>query len=110
MESWNRQVSLPELELRDLDRDGDLDLLAMRWDAENPDPLLFLNDGSGHSSWKPFEFGLRDLYYSFLDLDGDEGHDILLTLNYPPDHIFVVRGLGCPEFLPFVCRDCSAGN
>ena len=59
LESWNRQVSLPELELRDLDRDGDLDLLAMPWDAENPDPLLFLNDGSGHFSWKSFEYGLR---------------------------------------------------
>jgi hypothetical protein len=112
LESFDRQVSLPELELRDLDRDGDLDLLAMPWDADNPDPLLFLNDGNGYFSWKPFDFGLRggDLYFTFLDLDGDGGHDILLTLNYPPEYVFAIRDLGCPVFLPLVCREHAAGR
>jgi hypothetical protein len=100
------------LELRDMDRDDDLDLLAKSWDdGDQPGPQLFLNDGSGYFTWKPFEFGVeRDLYYTFIDLDGDGGHDILLTLNYPPDYVFVIRDLGCPVFLPFVCRDWSADH
>lgn len=83
--------------MRDLDRDGDLDLLALPWDADNPDPLLFLNDGSGYFGWKPFDFGLRggDLYHTFLDLDGDGGHDIVLTLNFPPEYVYAIRDLGC---------------
>jgi hypothetical protein len=112
LESLERQVGIPELELRDLDWGGDLDLLAMPWDTDNPDPLLFLNDGNGYFSWKPFDFGLRggDLYFTFLDLDGDGGHDMLLTLNYPPDYVFAIRDLGCPVFLPLICRDHAAGR
>lgn len=112
LESVGRQVWLPKLDLLDLDRDGDLDLLAFPWDADNPDPLLFLNDGNGYFSWKPFDFGIRggDLYYTFIDLDGDGGHDILLTLNFPPDYVFAIRDLGCSVFLPLVCRNYSAGN
>ena len=108
LESLDRQVWIPSLELRDLDQDGDLDLLAMPWDADNPDPLLFLNDGKGYFSWKPFDFGLQggDLYFTFLDLDGDGGHDMLLTLNYPPEYVFAIRDLGCPVFLPLICRRC----
>ena len=107
MEGEDRQVWLPELDLVDLDRDGDLDLLAFPWDADNPDPLLFVNDGNGYFSWKPFGFGLQggELYFTFLDLDGDGGHDILLTLDYPPEYVFAVRDLGCPVFLPFICRN-----
>jgi len=95
--SFDRQVWLPELELRDFDRDGDLDLLAMPWDADSPDPLLFLNDGHGYFGWEPFDFGLHggDLYYTFLDLDGDGGHDIVLTLNFPPEYVYARRDLGC---------------
>ena len=100
------------LELRDMDRDGDLDFLAKSWDdLDQPGPQLFLNDGSGYFTWQPFEFGVgRDLHYTFIDLDDDGGHDILLTLNYPPDYVFAIRDLGCPVFLPFVCCNCSAGN
>jgi hypothetical protein len=107
LESLDRQVGIPSLELRDLDQDGDLDLLAMPWDSDNPDPLLFLNDGNGYFSWKPFDFGLQggDLYFTFLDLDGDGGHDILLTLDYPPEYVFAIRDLGCPVFLPLICRN-----
>jgi hypothetical protein len=106
LESLDRQVWIPSLELLDLDRDGDLDLLAMPWDADNPDPQLFLNDGNGDFSWEPFDFGLQggDLYFTFLDLDGDGGHDMLLTLNYPPEYVFAIRDLGCPVFLPLICR------
>ena len=97
LEGFDRPVSTPYLELRDFDRDGDLDLLAMPWDAERPDPLLFLNDGHGVFRRQAFDFGLQggDLYLTFLDLEGDGGHDVLLTLNFPPDRVFVHRDLGC---------------
>lgn len=97
--SWRATSGNPRrtLELRDMDRDGDLDLLAKPWDPDKPEPLLFLNDGSGYFTWPPFEFGLRggDLYCTFIDLEGDGGHDMVLTLNFPPDYVFVIRDLGC---------------
>jgi hypothetical protein len=105
LESSDRQVCIPSLELHDLDRDGDLDLLAKPWDADNPDPLLFLNDGSGHFSREPLDFRLTYLYYAFLDLDGDSGHDILFATFAPPEDVYVIRDLGYPVFLPFVCRN-----
>jgi hypothetical protein len=96
------------LELRDMDRDGDLDLLAKPWNCDHPEPLLFLNDGNGYFAWQPIGFSMRggDLYYAFIDLDGDGGQDILLTLNFPPDYVEVIRDLGCPVFLPLICRKC----
>ena len=102
LEAFDRPVSTPELELRDFDRDGDLDLIAMPWDAESPDPLLFLNDGHGVFHRQAFDFGLQggDLYLTFLDLEGDGGHDVLLTLNFPPDRVFVHRDLGCAASTP----------
>jgi hypothetical protein len=110
LESLDRQVSIPSLELRDLDRDGDLDLLARPWDADDPDPLLFLNDDSGPFSRESLDFRLTYLYYTFLDLDGDGGHDIVSATFAPPEDIYAIRDLGCPVFVPFVCLDCSAGN
>jgi len=85
------------IEVRDVDRDGDLDLLAKPWDADHPDPLLLLNDGSGVFTWGVLGTQLRggDLWYAFLDLEGDGGLDLLLTLNYPPDKVFAVRQVGC---------------
>ena len=41
-----------------------------------------------------------DLYYAFLDLEGDGGHDLLLTLNFPPDYVFALRDLGCATASP----------
>jgi hypothetical protein len=100
------------LELRDMDRDGDLDMIAKTYDADHPEPLIFLNDGSGYFTWQPLAFGMRggDNSFVFIDLEGDGGHDILLTLNFPPDYVEVIRDLGCPVFLPLVCRNWSAGN
>jgi hypothetical protein len=92
------------LELWDMDRDGHLDIMAKTYDADHPKPLLLLNDGNGTFTWQPFEFsmGRGDLYYVFIDLEGDGGHDILLTLNVPPDYVEAIRDLGCPAFLPLV--------
>ena len=97
-----RQVWIPDLELRDLDHDNDLDLLAKPWDDQDPDPLLFLNDGSGHFSLQPLDFGLTYIYYAFLDLDGDSSHDIVMDTYAPPEEIYAIRDMGCPLFLPFV--------
>jgi hypothetical protein len=105
LEPLDRQVWIRSLELRDLDRDGDPDLLARPWDPDNPNPLLFLNDGNGIFSWQPFDFGLWSLYYTFLDLDGDGGHDLVFATCAPPEDIYVIRDLGCAVFLPLVCRD-----
>jgi hypothetical protein len=44
-------------------------------------------------------------YHTFLDLDGDSGHDILFATFAPPEDVYVIRDLGCPVFLPFVCRN-----
>jgi hypothetical protein len=93
----NAGVVRPVLELQDVDRDGDLDLWGNSWDLSNPEPLLWLNNGSGVLRHQPFSFGLRnsDWYFAFVDMEGDGGHDVLLTLNFPPDHVFVIRDLGC---------------
>jgi len=104
----DRRVGIPKLELRDLDRDGDLDLLAKPWDADNPGPLLFLNDGSGHFSREPLDFKLTYLYYTFLDLDGDGGHDIVFATFAPPEDFYAIRDLGCPAFLPFISHNWSS--
>jgi len=104
LEALDRRVWIPSLELRDLDHDGDLDLLAFPWDDQDPDPLLFLNDGAGHFRQRPLKFGLTYLNYTFLDLDGDDGHDMVMATFAPPEDVYVIRDLGCPAFLPFICR------
>lgn len=110
LEPLDRQVWIPSLALRDLDRDRDLDLLARPWDDQDPNPLLFLNDGNGHFSRELLDFNLTYLYYTFLDLDGNGGHDIVFATFAPPEDIYAIRDLGCPVFLPFVCRSWSTGN
>ncbi len=99
-----------QLELRDIDHDEDQDLIARPQDDQDPNPLLFLNDGNGYFSWQSLDFGLGSLYYTFLDLDGDGGHDIVFSTYAPPEDIYAIRHLGWPVFLPLVCRSCSAGN
>jgi hypothetical protein len=93
----NVGVVIPVLELQDVDRDGDLDLWGKSWDTSHPEPLLLLNNGNGVFRHQPFSLGLRnaDWYFAFVDMEGDGGHDVLLTLNFPPDYVFVIRDLGC---------------
>ncbi len=109
-QSDNDDAWIYEMWLRDIDRDGDMDLLARHLDWREPDPLLFLNDGSGHFSHQPLDFGVPYLYQTFLDLDGDGGHDIVYVEGAPPQRVYAIRDLGCPVFLPLVCRNWSAGN
>jgi len=110
LESLDRQVWIRSLALRDLDHDGDQDLLAFPWDDQDPNPLLFLNDGNGHFSREFLDFKLTYLWYTFVDLDGDDGHDIVSASFAPPEDIYAIRDLGCPMFLPFICRNYPAGN
>ena len=90
--------------LLDLDGDKDLDLIVRLEDVQDPDPVVFLNDGSGIFSRQPLHFGLPYLYYDFLDLDGDGGQDLVYATYVPPEDIYVIRDLGCPIFLPLVMR------
>jgi len=89
----------------DIDRDQDMDLIARTWGTDDPNPLLFLNNGNGVFRRQPFDFGLRSLYYTFLDLDGDGGHDLVFATFAPPEDIYAIRDLGCPIFLPLVLRN-----
>jgi hypothetical protein len=106
----NRDAYVYQLHLWDVDRDQDLDLIARPYDLPDPSPLLYLNDGAGYFSREPLDFQVEYLYYSFLDLDGDGGHDIVNASASPPEDYFIIRELGCPVFLPFVCRNCSVGH
>lgn len=71
--------------------DGDLDLIARPWDDRDPFPVLFLNDGWGRFHQVPFAQDLPYLYYDFLDLDGDGGHDLVFATTAPPEEIYVIR-------------------
>ncbi len=106
----DRKVWIPYLELRDLDRDGDMDLLAKHTDYEDPDPLLFLNDGQGRYRRQPLDFHLTYLYYSFLDLDRDGGQDLVMVEFPPPEDAYAIRDRGCPVFLPLICQRCPSDN
>jgi hypothetical protein len=108
-QSDNDDPYIYRLQLMDMDRDQDMDLIARPWDDQDPNPLLFLNDGRGHFSQHPLDL-LPYLYYTFLDLDADGGHDLVLATAAPPEDIYAIRDLGCPVFLPFVCHNQPAGN
>jgi hypothetical protein len=104
-QSNNNNSWIRSLELRDMDHDGDLDLLARPFDGMNPGPLLFLNDGNGLFSRLPFDYGFWSLYYTFIDLDGDGGNDIVSATYAPPEDIYIIRDLGCPVFLPVISHN-----
>jgi hypothetical protein len=98
------------LQLMDLNRDQEIDLIARPWDDSAPNPHLFLNNGNGYFSRKLLDFKLPYIYYAFLDLDGDDGHDLVYASYAPPEDIYIIRQLGCPVFLPFICANYSSGN
>lgn len=97
--NWRATSGNPRrtLEIRDFNRDGDLDLIAKTYNADRPEPLLFLNDGSGIFALQKLDYSMRggDTSFAFIDLEGDGGLDIIFTLNFPPDYVEVVKDLGC---------------
>ncbi len=86
-----------DLLLRDMDLDGDQDLIARAWNEADPDPLFYLNDGAGHFQRYPVELDMW-LYYTFLDVDNDQRQDLAFsTFAFaPPEQIYLIRNLGCP--------------
>jgi hypothetical protein len=95
--------------LLDLDMDGHLDIVATSVGGQ--EPLFYLNNGDGTFRPLPNVFNIgKDDLFTFLDLDQDGYLDVLWA--YPalygeacPEQHFIVRALGCPVFLPFVCRN-----
>jgi hypothetical protein len=104
LEGLDRPVWIPRVVLRDLDSDGDADVLALPWDDQDPEPIVFVNDGSGHFARTRLKSGVPYLYYALLDLDKDGGDDVVFATYAPPEDIYVIRDLGCPLFLPDVRR------
>jgi hypothetical protein len=96
-QSDNNDAHVYQLEMRDIDQDQDLDLIARPWDPVDPNPLLYLNDGSGTFAQEKLDFQVEYLNYAFLDLEGDGGHDIVNARDWPPEDYFLIRDLGCTE-------------
>jgi len=85
-----------DLLLRDMDLDGDEDLIARHWTDSDPDPLLYLNDGAGHYVLYPLDLDMW-LYHTFLDVDNDQRLDLAFSTYAfaPPEEIYLIRNLGC---------------
>ena len=96
--SVNSDPAFGRVELIDFDRNGAVDVLARPWDPDDPEPLVYLNDGSGSFSAITHDFNIEWLYFEFLDLDGDGGRDIVVAWatdgsgNVPVE---IIRDLGC---------------
>ncbi len=97
--------------LLDLDMDEHLDIVAAPT-GDPQGPMFYLNSGDGTYSHLPNVFNIgTDNVFTFLDSDQDGFLDVLWSFGGVPNEAhYLVRALGCPVFLPFVCRNCSAGN
>jgi hypothetical protein len=86
-----------DLLLRDMDLDGDQDLIARHWTDGDPDPLLYLNDGAGRYALYLLDLDMW-LYHTFLDVDNDQRLDLAFSTyaQTPPEEIYLIRNLGCP--------------
>ncbi|MGD8555180.1 MAG: FG-GAP-like repeat-containing protein, partial [Anaerolineales bacterium] len=98
-QSPNSDPWIINLLLLDLNGDGDLDIAAQTMGGD-PDTLpVYVNDGWGTFSAPQFELSILHTWlYTFVDLDGDGGLDILTS--YPagessPEMHFIARDLGC---------------
>jgi hypothetical protein len=101
--------------LLDLDMDGHVDIVAAPM-GDTQGPLFYRNNGNGTFRPLPNVFNIEtDNLFTFFDIDQDGFLDVLWS--YPgcydgtcPEVHFLVRALGCPVFLPSVCRNYPAGN
>jgi hypothetical protein len=113
-QSDNNDPWIIRVHLLDLDTDGHLDIVAAQTGPQGP--MFYLNSGDGTYGPLPnvFNIGTGTLF-TFFDIDQDGFLDVLWSWGgcqhgaCPEDH-FLVRALGCPVFLPLVCRNWSAGN
>jgi hypothetical protein len=98
-QSPNSDPWIINLLLLDLDGDGDLDITTQTMGGAPETLPVYVNDGWGTFSVRSFELGILHTWlYTFVDLDGDGGLDILTS--YPagessPEMHFVARNLGC---------------
>lgn len=93
--NYEHSAYVYRLDLLDIDKDGDLDLIARPWDGLDPDPLLYSNDGDGFFSKEKLDVDLSWLYYSILDIDGDSGVDFILASPGTSTQIFLIKESGC---------------
>jgi hypothetical protein len=98
--------------LLDLDMDGYLDIVAAPM-GDPQGPMFYLNNGDGIYSPLPNVFNIApDNTFTFLDVDQDGFLDVHWAWGggVDPEWHHLVRALGCPVFLPLVCRNHPAGN
>ena len=98
IEKITRKEWIGWLWLLDLDHDGDLDLIAKHGNYQDPNPLLFINDGSGYFDWEYLDFRLPYLYYTFFDLEGDG----VLELVFWADDLYIIKNYKNMMFLPLI--------
>ena len=108
-QSDNNAPAIKWVYLLDLDMDGHLDIVATPWGP--PGPLFYLNNGDGTFRPLPNVFNIgTDNLFTFLDIDKDGFLDVLWSyggceFGACPEEHFLVRALGCPVFLPVICRN-----
>jgi hypothetical protein len=110
-QSDNYEPAFFWVHLLDLDMDGHLDIVASPMGEQ--EPVFYLNEGNGTFRPLPNVFNIgTDNLFTFFDIDQDGFLDVLWS--YPgcydgtcPEVHFLVRALGCPVFLPLVCRNDS---
>jgi len=97
--------------LLDLDMDGHLDIVAVPM-GDPQGPLFYLNNGDGtyHSLANVFipsdGYDTLNNDFTFLDIDQDGFLDALWSdADIGNEVHYLVHALGCPVFLPLVCRN-----
>ena len=87
--------------MTDLERDGNLDLVAMSWGIEGPSNVVVVrSDGAGDYAWLSFPEGDHDAMDLALgDVDGDALPD-LVTFHPRLGEVHARRGDGVGGFMP----------
>lgn len=88
---------LAHMDLLDIDRDGEPDIVAGALDPSGGGPLVYRNLGGGFFDPDPVHIPTDWLYYAFIDLEADGGLDLVVSTfeERPPATILVRRDTGC---------------
>ncbi|MBZ0257710.1 FG-GAP-like repeat-containing protein, partial [bacterium] len=71
------QYSMNNLDLADIDKDGDIDIITNEHKGPRLETQLWINDGSAHFDKKILDTGKENhLGTQFVDLDGDGDLDV----------------------------------